>query len=74
MKKYNYTLILSILLLWVSMVSDAQFVVRTVYFQPTDAPNPTRQIFDLLTKSPDFYRNEMERHGYGPKTFKLETD
>ena len=74
MKKYNYILILSILLLWVSIVSDAQFIVKTVYFQPTDAPNPTRQIFDFLNKSADFYRNEMERHGYGRKTFKLETD
>lgn len=74
MKKYNYTLILSILLLWVSMFSDAQFIVKTVYFQPTDAPNPTREIFRLLTKSQDFYRDEMERHGYGPKTFTLQTD
>ena len=74
MKKYHYTLILSILLISVSMVSDAQFIVRTVYFQPTDAPNPTRQIFEFLTKSQDFYRTEMQRHGYGPKTFKLETD
>ena len=64
-----------IALMGVVLTADAQqFVVRTVYFQPTDAPNPTRQIFDLLTKSQDFYQNEMERHGYGPKTFKLETD
>ena len=55
--------------------ADAQqFIVRTVYFQPTDAPGPTRQIITLLTESQDFYRDEMEHHGYGAKTFHLETD
>lgn len=71
--KRLWMLVFLVALLAVS-VADGQFIVRTVYFQPTDAPQPTRQIFDLLTKSQDFYRNEMERHGYGAKTFTLETD
>ena len=55
-------------------VNAQQFIVRTVYFQPTDAPGPTREIINLLVETQDFYRDEMERHGYGDKTFKLETD
>ena len=55
-------------------VNAQQFIVRTVYFQPTDAPGPTREIINLLVETQDFYRDEMERHGYGDKTFRLETD
>ena len=57
-------------------IADANptYTVRTVYFQATDAPNPTREIIKLLIETQDFYRNEMERHGYGAETFKLETD
>ena len=74
MKKYiAITLFFAILLL---PCADAQqFTVRTVYFQPTDAPAPVnREIINLLIESKDFYRDEMSRHGYGLKTFTLETD
>ena len=57
------------------LTADAQqFIVRTIYFQPTDAPGPTRQIFQLLTETQEFYRDEMHRHGYEAKTFRHETD
>ena len=62
-------------LMFLVLPADAQqFLVRTIYFQPTDAPGPTREIFHLLTENQDFYRDEMERHGYGQKTFAHETD
>ena len=48
------------------------YTVRTVYFQPIDAPPPTTQIISILVKSQNFFRSEMKRHGYGAKTFKLE--
>ena len=73
-----FLLALAILLTLLGFVlaSDAeaqQFIVRTVYFQPTDAPPLTPiEIIKLLTESQNFYRNEMDRHGYGPKTFRLE--
>ena len=68
-------LLLTLILLLIPITADAQqFIVRTVYFQPTDAPNPTAEIIDLLIETQDFYRDEMERHGYGDKTFRLETD
>ena len=57
--------------------ADAQpvYTVRTIYFQPADAPAAQiGRIIELLIESQDFYRSEMERHGYGAKTFRLETD
>ena len=55
-------------------VNAQQFIVRTVYFQPTDAPGPSNsKIVRLLIESQDFYRDEMDRHGYGTKTFTHET-
>ena len=68
------TLTFLFLILLIPLTADAQqFIVRTVYFQPTDAPDPTpTEIINLLNESQNFYRNEMDRHGYGPKTFRLE--
>ena len=44
------------------------------YFQPTDAPAPSPKIAQLMKDVQDFYRTEMEKHGYDAKTFRLETD
>ena len=68
--------IIILLLTWLIPSTYAQpiFTVRTIYFQPTDAPDPTVRIINLLIESENFYRSEMERHGYGAKTFQLETD
>ena len=42
-------------------VNAQQFIVRTVYFQPTDAPEPpSLKIINLLIQTQDFYRTEME--------------
>lgn len=70
--------VLTILLILIGFVptTDANpiYTVRTVYFQPTDAPGPTARIFDLMLETQDFYQSELERHGYAPRTFQLETD
>ena len=64
-----------IALMCLVLTADAQeFIVRTVYFQPTDAPGPTREIFEIIRETQDFYSDEMARHGYGAKTFRHETD
>ena len=69
-----YCLLCLIFCALASTADAQQFIVRTVYFQPTDAPEPSNsQIVRLLIESQDFYRDEMDRHGYGTKTFKLET-
>ena len=53
-------------------------LLQTIYFQPADQPAPSlKQIDDIRTimlKTQAFYRTEMERHGYGSKTFKIEKD
>ena len=50
------------------------FTVRTIYFQPTDAPPAPNNLQQLMTDVQQFYANQMEQHGYGHKTLTLETD
>ena len=71
MKKYNYTIIL--LLLWVS-IADAQFVVRTIYFQPQGTPDKTEEIRKVMADTHDFIGREMQRNGFGLKSFRIEKD
>lgn len=54
-----------------------EYVVRAIYFLPKDLqPNPNVEAdFDTLLKDVQrFYADQMERHGFGRKTFRLETD
>ena len=54
-----------------------EYVVRQIYFHPSDR-QPSRDmdaILDTLVEDVQrFYADEMERHGFGRKTFRLETD
>ena len=54
-----------------------EYVVRVIYFYPNDR-TPEEDIdakLDALMKRlQQFYEDEMERHGFGRKTFRLETD
>ena len=70
------TLAILLTLIGFVVVADAElpFIVRTIYFQPTNAPAPTDRIAELMIEVQDFYRTEMERNDYGDKTFRLETD
>ena len=55
----------------------AQPSVRLVYFLPNDRPaRPDRieALRQLIKDTQEFYADEMERHGYGGKTFRVETD
>ncbi len=55
----------------------AQPSVRLVYFLPNDRPaRPDRieALRQLIKDAQEFYADEMERHGYGRKTFTIETD
>ena len=58
------------------ITNDTQlpFIVRTIYFQPVDAPPATDRIAQLMIDVQNLYRTKMERNGYGAKTFRLETD
>lgn len=51
--------------------------VRLVYFLPSNRPaRPDRieALRQLIKDAQEFYADEMERHGYGRKTFRVETD
>ena len=56
---------------------DAPYTVRLIYFLPSDR-SPQQDIdpkLDTLIRDvQQFYANEMERHGFGRKTFTFETD
>ena len=54
-----------------------EYVVRAIYFIPKDRePDPNMyKGFDTLVKDvQQFYADQMEAHGFGRKTFTLETD
>ena len=54
--------------------SDA---LRIIYFPGKDKepiPNITEKIDKSIREAQDFYADEMERHGFGRKTFTFETD
>ena len=57
--------------------ADPEYVVRVIYFHPSDI-QPPQAIDATLDKWVEhvqqFYAAEMERHGFGRKTFRLETD
>ena len=62
-----------------SFVQDysPEYVVRQIYFHPSDRqpPQDIDTTFDALVNDvQQFYADEMERHGFGRKTFRLETD
>ena len=55
----------------------AQPSVRLIYFLPKDRPaRPDRieALRQLIKDTQQFYADEIERHGYGRKTFRVETD
>lgn len=50
------------------------FEVRVIYFRPLDAPPaPIDRIIQLMQETQEFYASEMERNGFGNKTFRIET-
>ena len=56
---------------------DTNGMVRVVYFIPSDRPaRPDRvaALRQLIKDAQQFYAGEMHRHGYGRKTFTVETD
>ena len=51
--------------------------IRLVYFLPNDRPaRPDRieALRQIIKDAQEFYADEMERHGYGRKTFRVEID
>ncbi len=54
-----------------------EYTVRVFFFYPNDyqpLPDVDEALDTSLKKVQQFYADEMERHGFGRKTFRLETD
>ena len=66
-----FTILFTILLI---PCADAKlpFIVQTVYFKPTDAPPAPKTLGQTMHDVQMLYLEEMERNGYGEKTFRLE--
>ncbi len=78
---FTLTLITFVTLMFVpnSLAQDdsPEYVVRVIYFIPTDRepdPNMNEKLDTLLKESQDFYADQMEAHGFGRKTFRFEAD
>ena len=68
-------LILILLSILAVTTSHADFTVRVIYFQPTDAPEaPVEKIRSAMEHTQKYYADEMEKHKFGRKTFRLERD
>lgn len=66
--------ILALLLISLSINATAEFTVRTIYFQPQGTKDHVDRIRNIMADVHELYASEMERHGFGEKTFRLETE
>lgn len=65
-----------------NMSADAQidhvdaedFTVKVIYFKPVGSEHLEEKISDKMEKAQQFYQDEMIRHGFEPKTFRLARD
>ncbi len=68
-------LVFTLIYLTSYMETHARFIVETIYFKPSDIINAktdnTAEVVDAAQKR---YASEMQRHGFGRKTFRLERD
>ena len=65
---------LFLILIIPSINAEPKFIVRTIHFQPTDAPPLKRNLAEMMLNVQNLYRDAMTDHGYGTKTFRLEND
>ncbi|MDE0482267.1 MAG: hypothetical protein OXI67_06810 [Candidatus Poribacteria bacterium] len=73
-RKVLFAILLLLILIPLHSHSAEPFIVRVIYFKPTNAPPQPDGLTDLIEEVQIFYANEMKRHGYGFKTFQFERD
>lgn len=67
--------ILGLLLMPMNSYSVEPFEVRVIYFKPVGSPpTPIESLTQLMQETQEFYKAQMEEHGYGAKTFRIESD
>ena len=81
MSFFLHTLLIFLTLIFLSNAfaqgALSQPSVRLVYFLPNDRPARQERVAalqELIKDAQEFYADEMERHGFGRKTFRVETD
>ena len=78
MKKLSLITLIALAILVLPLTSDAvdPFTVRVIYFQPADvdAPAMPDKIRDIMKNVQEVYATELDRHGFGRKTFRMERD
>ncbi len=87
MKKHTHRFILSTIIVYLtggtlnSAVADLNVgeprTVRMIYFLPNDRPHRAevvQRMKDNILKVQTFYAEQMQAHGYGEVTFRVETD
>lgn len=63
------------LLLIISVCSYANYTIETIYLQPTDASAaPIAKIRRAMERTQEYFADQMQTHGFGRKTFRLERD
>ena len=58
-------------------LQQVPWLVSLIYFRPSDRPvrpNVDAEIDALIKKAQRFFADQLERHGFGRKTFQFETD
>ncbi|MDE0013478.1 MAG: NPCBM/NEW2 domain-containing protein [Candidatus Poribacteria bacterium] len=70
--KFNW---LAIILFTICAYStQAEFITKVVYFKPADVKiDLTARIQEIVENTQETYANEMQRNGFGRKTFRVET-
>lgn len=73
--KIVFIILIALILLPTTGYTAGKYIVRFIYFKPQGAAPVDHERYDKLIKGmQEWFRDEMIRHGYGNKTFKLETD
>ena len=77
MKKGRF-LFLVWILLSLSLFAYTESPIEVIYFKPSDVQTPSRDeidsLRDVMIEVQSFFASEMDRHGFGPKTFDFNLD
>ena len=77
LERFFFILIFFLNFLPSSVTQDSSPFIQVIYFRASDMPPRPNLDIDLdrfIKRAQLFYADEMERHGFGRKTFRIETD
>ncbi len=77
LKNLFYVFILFFIGVTINAYSQEHFIVQTIYFKPANAAplhDTKKKIADVVDATQRLYADEMQRNGFGNKTFRIERD